>query len=459
MKITGEVKMKGQIFSFTRISSFLSIIFIIGALFLGSCTDINEFTIGQDFVEPQTRLQVVDTFKVDLSTILIDSIATSGTGTALVGSYADTIMGSVKCNAYFDLAYPGLSGVNVEDDFIFDSAAFVFRSTGYSYGDTTTLMRIGIHQLTEKIVPFTSAGSSTPLLYNATSFDFSPDPLAVKEFYPRPNSIDTVFSINVNEFGENLYELFRNKDELVSDQASFDDYLKGFVLTTSNNENNSVIGLTGDKENISLVLYYHVDQEFPEEKSFTFTMGESNHQFNSIRTDFTNSPLKDLNRENNQLLSSVTGDISVLQGSTGLMARVGFPTVQDILMNQRWKVLRAELVFEPQRTSYDYFTLPEKLNFYETDKENRFNSNSLMIDSDRNPRLPEFTYDEFFNEDTRYTFDITSFIIGELSDYYFDYYHGILIGIEQSDLLASLERLIIDGRHPPVKLRIYYLTY
>lgn len=451
--------MKRQIFSFTRISSFLSIIFIIGALFLGSCTDINEFTIGEDFVEPQTRLQVIDTFKVDLSTILIDSIATSGTGTALVGSYSDTILGSVECYTYFDLAYPGLSGVNIEDDFVYDSAAFVFRCTGYSYGDTTTLMRIGIHQLTEKIVPFTSASSTTPLLYNATSFDFSPDPLAVKEFYPRPNSIDTVFSINVNEFGENLYGLFRTKDEIVSDQVSFEDYIKGFVLTSTNIENNSVLGLTGDKENISLVLYYHVDQEFPEEKSFTFTMGESSHQFNNIRTDFTNSVLKDLDRENNQLLSSVTGGISTLQGSTGLMAKVGFPTVQDILMNQRWKVLRAELVFKPQRTSYDYFKLPEKLNFYETDKENRFNSNSLMTDGDGNPRLPEFVYDEFFNEDSRYTFDITSYIIGELSDNYFDYYHGILIGIEQSVLLSSLERLIIDGKNPPVKLRIYYLTY
>jgi len=128
-------------------------------------------------------------------------------------------------------------------------------------------------------------------------------------------------------------------------------------------------------------------------------------------------------------------------------------------MNQRWKVLRAELVFKPQRTSYDYFKLPEKLNFYETDKENRFNSNSLMTDGDGNPRLPEFVYDEFFNEDSRYTFDITSYIIGELSDNYFDYYHGILIGIEQSVLLSSLERLIIDGKNPPVKLRIYYLTY
>ena len=49
---------------------------VFGLVFIGSCTKTNEFTIGKDFVESHTRLQVIDTFRVDLSTVLIDSIAT-----------------------------------------------------------------------------------------------------------------------------------------------------------------------------------------------------------------------------------------------------------------------------------------------------------------------------------------------------------------------------------------------
>ncbi len=68
-------------------------------------------------------------------------------------------------------------------------------------------------------------------------------------------------------------------------------------------------------------------------------------------------------------------------------------------------------------------------------------------------------FDELYDETTSYTFDITNFINDELADARFDYEHGLLIALSQDELRSSLDRLVIEGKNPPVKLRIYYLTY
>ncbi len=451
MKVTGEVKIKGQIFSFTRISSLFFVISVIGAFFLGSCTKVNEFTIGQDFLESQTKLQIVDTFKVDISTILVDSLATSSTKVGLVGNYSDDVFGSVKSNCYFDLAFQSVD--NIEENAIYDSAAFIFSLNRKSYGDTTKLMSVGLHQLTEVIVPF----STTNYLYNTSSFDFSPLPLATTEFIPGPNSNDTTLTFHINSFGENFFSLLKTKDASIIDQTSFTDLFKGFVLTSEGENNDVVLGLTADNSHFLLKLYYHVDNIIPEKKEIKFTMGEASHQFNNIIFDFSNSVLKDLKTEHKGLKSTETGNKVYIQGLTGILAKFQFPTVQDLLMQQRWKILKADLVFEPVRNSFDVFPLPQRLNIYDTDSENRINS--LLKDRDGNPILPTFVYDEFFHVDTRYTFDITSFINQELSDRYFDYQHGLLVGLDQNQFLSTLSRLSIEGANPPVKLRLYYLTY
>jgi len=67
MKGTGKGKKGRQIL----------LLIVFGIVLIGSCTKTNEFTIGTEFMMPETRLEIVDTFRVDLSTILVDSIITS----------------------------------------------------------------------------------------------------------------------------------------------------------------------------------------------------------------------------------------------------------------------------------------------------------------------------------------------------------------------------------------------
>jgi hypothetical protein len=416
----------------------------------GSCTKSDNFTIGQDFVESQTDLKILDTFKIDLSTVLYDSLATSGTGVVFVGAYKDSDFGTIKSNSYFELAFPTYDVI--EDLAVFDSAAFILGYSGYNYGDTTALMSICIHQLTERITL-----NESGYLYNNSTVKFSPEVLGTKLFYPEPNSADTVVSVAVNEFGRELFRLFKEKDESISTSDYFLDYLKGFAITSDAAGNSTIIGFHADESHIILKIYYHIDKDVPEKKVIAIKFGDADVQFNNIQYDLTNTLLKNLKASNNIISSSQTGNKAFLQGLIGLMPKIQFPTLKDLLMESNWKILHAELILEPVKTSYDIIELPKELYLYDTDKHNLITN--LLYDESGEQIGSSLNLDELFKEDTRYTFDITSFITSEISDSYFDYEHGILVGLKGSELVSTFGRMIIDGKSPAVKLRLYYLTY
>jgi hypothetical protein len=423
--------------------------FVFGTILIGSCTKTNEFTIGKDFVESQTRLQVIDTFSVDLSTVLLDSVLTSSTNIAYVGQYEDNIFGSINCNSYFDLAFESFSELDVKS--VYDSSAFILQYTDYNYGDTTAKMSISIHRLTENIVPYDKA-----YLFNTSSFHYEPQAAGTISFYPEPHSSDTAVSIPVNSIGEELFNLIRDKDEKVSTEQWFTDYLKGFVLTSGTTNNRALLGFEASSERLVMKIYYHLDKEEPEKKEITIKMGQATHQFNNVKYDFTNTPLYNIKMEGNEVPSTETGNKVFMQGLIGLYPKLRFSSLQDILASDRWKILKAELIIEPVQFSYDLFSLPDSLYIYKTDKEN---TRTTLYGDDKKALMASFEFDNYLPENNRYIYNITTYINQELYDRYVDSEIGLMIGLNEDKLESSFERLLVEGKHPPVKLRIYYLSY
>jgi len=134
--------------SLLKKSSIFLFIIVVIIFFIGSCTKSNNFSIGENFLDSQTGVKLLDTFRVGLSTVILDSLKTSGTGIALVGKYSDSIFGSISSKSYFEFAYP-TDKFNETD--VFDSANFILCYSKYYYGDTTSLMTLNIHQLTKQI--------------------------------------------------------------------------------------------------------------------------------------------------------------------------------------------------------------------------------------------------------------------------------------------------------------------
>jgi hypothetical protein len=450
MKMFCNRKSNAHKYTTVRKSGFLTVCFIILIILNYSCTETSEFSTGTDFVDPQSGLKILDTFKIDLSTVLLDSLWTSGTGMAFVGTYNDEELGKVNSISYFELGFPTLS--NLSDEAVFDSAAFIFSYSGDSYGDTTSLMSINIHQITERLTLDESG-----YLYNCSTVPYNSAILGTKTFIPEPNSPDTLFSIPVNNFGETIFKLVQDDDEVISTSELFLDYLKGFVLTSGSDNNSAIIGLTADESHISFKIYYHVDGISSEEGSITIPFGSSDVQFNKIQCDISNPVLKKIRESDNIAQSSDIGNKAYLHGLIGLLPKIQFPNLQDLLLENRWKVLKAELICEPVKGSYDNFKLPDMLYLYDTDASNEIISQ--LYNSSGYPITSTLTIDEFFNEGTSYTFDITSFIIDEFSDSYVDYEHGLFLGLEGSELISTFGRLLIEGKNPTIMLRLYYLTY
>ena len=439
--------------SFTKKTfSFLFIFLVFVIVSVVSCTAPDKFTIGEDIIESQTDLKIIDTFKVDLSTVLLDSLATSGTGVVLVGDSKDEEFGSVGSKSYFELAYPTFP--TLSNTSVFDSAAFILSYSRYNYGDTTALMSVGIHQLTERITL-----NESGYLYNNSSVAYSSEVLGTKLFYPRPESRDTIVSIPVNEFGKTFYRLIKTKDEVISTEDLFFDHFKGFAITSESGNNNAIIGFSADTNHLSLKIYYHIDKDVPDatERVIKIPFGTKSVQFNGIQYDLSKTMLNKLNATDNVVLSSQTGNKAFLQGMIGLIPKVQFPTMQNILLENRWKIVKAELVIAPVNASYSLYKLPTQLYLYNSDKQS--DMNSLLTLESGTTVVSSLNVDDLYNENTRYTFDITFFMTSELSDSYFDYDHGILIGLKQSEFLSTFGRMLIEGKNPAVKLRLYYLTY
>lgn len=440
-----------NLMSLTReIPAIMFVILILTIVFYSSCTQSDKFTLGEEFVESNTSLKIIDTFTVDLSTILVDSLPTSGTGVALVGGYKDSAFGSIWANSYFELGFTSFS--TIEDATVFDSASFDITYSGVSYGDTTALMSISINQLTERIT-LDDDGS----LYNKSTFNFSPEILGTKSFYPRPNSSDTIISIPVNEFGRKLFALIKNRDNAISTSDLFLDYIKGFVLTSDVAENDAIIGFKADYNHLKLKIYYHITKEINEDKTISISLDASNKQFNNIQYNFNSSELEKIISKNGEVSSSESGNKAFSQASLGLFPKIRFPTMQNIFSENRWKIISAQIIVEPVKNSYSLFPLPKELVLYESDKHNKLLS--VLADDQKNALVAAFTLDKVYQENTSYTFDITTYLISELSDANFDTEHSLLIGMRSSDLKSSLERLEIEANYPSIKLRLYYLSY
>ena len=437
-------------------------VILLTAAIHGSCTKQDEFTIGKDFIESQTRLLVVDTFRVDLSTILLDSVRSSASQVMLAGNYSDGFFGSVKCESYFDLAYETFR--DLEERAVYDSAAIVLPYSGFVYGDTLSPMTLHAHVLTEKISTYNDG-----YLYTTSSFDYETEPRGSITFYPSPaTSSDSAVFIPVNELGEELFNKINEKDPDVTSEEWFLDYLKGFLITSGSDINNAVIGFDAAEGKVALKIYYHLRLEDPVKKELTVKMGLSNKQFNHIDLDLSGTPLDNILASGNRKNSAFTGNKAFMQGLTGLMAKVQFPSLQDIFLATDWKILKAELIIEPEKFSFEQFSLPEKLYIYETDRVSRINAilrdendNSLssLKDGNNSPLAAILQYDEMYPEEIRYTFNITSYLIRELSGKYFEYKRGLHIALDQDFYRKTLERVIFEGKNPRVKLKLYYLTY
>ena len=250
-----------------------------------------------------------------------------------------------------------------------------------------------------------------------------------------------------------------NGDDAISTQDLFDSYINGFVLVSDSTKNKAVIGFRAANTSLYLKMYYHFNDQPDKRQETYFAMGTLNHQFNHYRLNLAGTPLSSIKANGNILPSDKTNNEAFMQGITGIMPKVQFPSLPDLFLNQTWNILKAELVIKPAQGTYNIFSLPKNksLYLYTTNNTNQI-TGTLMVNSSQY-LTATFVNDPVYNENTSYTYDITNYLNNQLSGGFFNTVNGLLIGPSDTKFKTTYDRMVIDTKYPSVYLLIYYLSY
>ncbi|WP_319481403.1 DUF4270 family protein [uncultured Draconibacterium sp.] len=435
-----------------------AIIVLVGWLFLLSCHDDESLmvSLGDNYINNQTNVALIDTIQVLLSTVKIDSIPTSESSYLLCGSYTDADLGNISATTYAQI---GMPLADIDDDEIFDSIVICTNYSGMAYGDTLLPQTFKVHRVREDIEP-SDDYDAAPYLYNTTTLNYDEIPLGSKTIVPKPNFHDTL-AIRLNdELGLEFLSYLRDDDEFES-TSEFLDYFQGVALVPGD-ENNSILSFDVDSS-FQIRVYTHIIKETKVNKSYTFVHQSTSHNhFNNVSNDVSGMALEQATTQTEEISSSLLNKRSYLLSSLGYTTRIDFPGISKILEVQYKNILyKAELVLKPLSGTYkSKGELPEELILYTSDKKN--NVVEELTDQDDYSIPATFYYDEFYDEYTQYIFDITDFIYTELSDGYVDPEDGLLVMLPETEYGGTLDNLVFDARslsnYRPT-LNLYYVFY
>lgn len=416
--------------------------------------DVSMLQLGEDFVDSESGIVLIDTLSIKLSNVHIDSIQTSNTGVALVGAYNSDETGKIQADAIFRL---GLCSEIITDEDVLDSITICVKHNQYYRGDTSQILSFKIHELETDLDDLDES-----IFYNTTTFSVADEVIGEVSYYPSPNSGDEYEFKLSNAFSTRLFNLFLEDADEIGDATSFVEYLKGIVFKSD--ENDAIVGFLANEEDLKLKMYYHRVEHEKLEFTATFPIEVSNNQFNHIQSDRSTSLLKDLNTQREDIGSLQTNNTVFLEGGTGVMTKVMFPGLahvfQLVLLNQ---IIKAELILEPTKQSIEAndYNLPLSLSAYTTNSTNA--ATGFLVGSDG---ITELSFSlvktpHDYEESYYYSIDITQYIINELLNGYFDPDFALLVSLNGSDQASTVKNLAIGGDEntdftPKFKLYTYY---
>ena len=430
--------------------SFLFITLLISLL--ASCRD-ELSTVGGKWVESSLRTVQTDTCTVRISTILSDSLATSGDTICQIGTIDDPVWGKIKTAFYAEYDVPGVS-FSEDADYGFDSITIRFYSSGNYLGDTLNPQRISLHSLSENL------SLDEGYLYSKSTVAYHATPLASFTFTPTPGETTREHEIRLpDEWGLEWFERFQNGSREMESQEYFRDYFKGIAFIPE--EGGSCInGFMVNDSSLCITLYYHQTKTDATELSASFP-ANSDLRFNQVSCDRSRTALSSLQSGiNNGLPSEKSDHQAYLQGLTGMYLNIDFPFLNDLRAEGRLVTIESALLrLYPVKETYgERYPLPESLTLYTAD-ENNVTEDVVTDISGSSVQTGSLV---MMGEETYYSFDITSFLQSNLGTV--GYNRKILqLMLPDNLFFTTLSGVVFgDAGHPdssPVKLTILYKTY
>jgi len=436
------------------------------SVLLASCnTDgFVEHELGNNLIDNSTDVRLIDTFTINASTVVLDSLATSGTNIITVGQYVDPFLGVVKASGYTKIGLGGGLSLDKSNNPVFDSIVFITYYNNKFYGDTLKSQTITVNRVIKEIKL-----NDNGKLYNVDEFDVDPISLGEKTFKARPLRTKNGKKYNLriklsDDFGQQLIDLAKEGDDIVKSTNEWENFLEGISLRAGDNDDAAILNFQTSDTLFNIRLYYHETsgENTGKDLHHDFPAGASPYIFTNYQSDRSGTLLENLVDREFDVPSEQTNDLTFIQGGVGLMTKLRIPFLNELAkIGKSGSLLSAELIFYPSQGSYsdELYPLPSKFNLYVTDEENHL----LVLLSNPTNNVPlssQFVLDKEYQEGSYFSFDVTNYVNSRLSAG-LDEDEGLLISLPTEGLSSSTDRVVLTNEDKSgfeFKLRATYVV-
>ena len=411
----------------------------------------NTLTLADHFVSKSSDISLIDTVTINLSTVKSDTVKTSGYKTALIGHGLINGFGEVYCQSHIPISYTNKLSYNSRE--IFDSLTFEMIYSGFSLGDTTNIFKLDFYEITEDFDL-----NDEDYFYGFNTMKHKEQPFLTKSIKPRPASLKKIeFRLPdsvENRFWNFILELSENND------LNFDDEFKGITIGYDINNPNTIIAFNANDSSMRFNLYSHYSSENRETKIRRFGISDTELQFNQIEaiSDYPELNQKEIHKE--KIDDYSLDGLSFLIGSAGYNIRIDIPYLNKLLESSDENyIVKAELILKPDLRYCPNSKLPTTINLATVNKINEITG--YFTDSDGNLLNGNLEIDYLYNENTFYSFNITSYLNSAMEVSDIDNSNGMMI-LPQYYYDQNLNYLIIGGENNPKYksyLRLYNYKY
>lgn len=406
--------------------------------------DLKTYSVGEDFIELDSKLVQIDTLTLKTATIQLDSVVTSGSSRLLIGALKDSVFGNLDSQSFLKFAPKDFL---IDENAVYDSISLILHYDRYYYGDTIQTQTYRAHEIIDDFEPIDDDQTQ---FYNTSTLNSSNYILGELLFKVYPNKKDSINITLKHSFGENLFNNIQNKT--IENVDDLEEIFKGITVVPENNSNN----VLGFKNSSSLVrLYYTLDDGINSDNDQYMDFNIIEH-FNKISSDKSTTLLNPITDGEYILPSDKTNNKMYIQAGSSLNMRVEIPYVRDlntIYSENGGTVINATLKMYPDPKSHnENISSIDSLDVFVIDNKNRF------IKHLKPATLK--SYNAELNYDYYYSLDITSFIDEIQKSPYLTNY-ALLFVLPNNN--QSVDKLLIYdgtfGKETKMQLELTYLLY
>lgn len=400
--------------------------FIFLALLLIASCDRKTVQFGDTPQDAYSLIKQVDTVSVQMSTLILDSFVTSGKSNSLVGRYKDPYFGHIEARSYFQLGKPSQS--TVPDIAIYDSLVLIVPLNKYHYGDTTQEQTFYVHELAAPIEP-----TYSNYLYNTSAIPQQASVLGSRSLVLRPTVTDTIQIRLSDAKGRELFALLQRNSDTLETEEKFLRYFRGLTLGLSGADTTAIYGIQA-RSGLQMRLHYRTTTPVLETHMIRFSLLENNLRFTQLKAERGGTSLPNASSRVLEIPTSQTNELSYSQSSLGVLGKMSFPTIRNLLhLNRVVRLLKAELVIQPADAGLqNNLKLPNQLYLAETSGANEIGS----FVGQSNLREPGIS--------AHYVFNVTSSINSLLNNSGLTD-RGFLVLEELPGNTSQVNRLVIGG--------------